>query len=412
VDLPSVVAGFEAELITLTGTVSGAFVTAGTGHSQAPLVTAGVPEGSPTAFNLRLRVVDSVREQLDLTPGCTVNLVSPLWLFGSTTQPSVWAPEQVTSQSCPGPRVASVQAFDSGTVIVRFDRNLDPASVLSNGSQFSIPGLTVSNALAIASREVWVSTSTQTPRGSYTVTVASTVRDTAGTGMDAMGNAGNFRGWVAPAVLRITEIAPSVANNRDLVELHVLQGGSVEGMTFMEASNGTPLATLPDVSVATGDLLIIHLNPDPMTAGVDAPGSETLGRTQYPQGQYGSNYDTAWDFHGGTTGISSGNRVFRIRDPLGNTQDAIATAVPGNTPAAYLSQLQGLQAEGEWLPADCGGALCTYISFPTAHDVSFNWNGAFPSGGRTTTVGRVSSGDSHHATDWAVGTGTLGFLNP
>ncbi|WP_164010677.1 chitobiase/beta-hexosaminidase C-terminal domain-containing protein [Pyxidicoccus trucidator] len=418
VDLPASLPDYESELITLTGTLNGPFSLAGAGHEQAPLVTARVPAGSPSAFNFRLRVVETVREQLDLVQGCTVRIVSPLWFFSTgtgtpLTQPSVWAPEQLVSSTCPGPRVTGGLAAGPETVIVRFDRRIDPASVLADGSQFSIAGLTVTGASASGNREVRLDTSLQTPRQLYTVAVASTVRDAQGKGVEPTGRTGSFRGWKTPAVLRITELAPGVSNQRDLVELVVLQGGSTEGITLADAASSTPLATLPDVEVLAGELIVIHLNPDRVTAGVDAPGSELTSKTAWPQAQYSSNFDTAWDFQGGTFGISGGQRVHRIRDPLGNTQDALAAVIPGFIPiAAYPDQLQALQAEGQWSPADCNGVPCTYESFPSAFDVSFDWSFAFPvSGTKTTTVGRVSSWDTDTASDWALGPATLGVLN-
>ncbi|WP_163998276.1 chitobiase/beta-hexosaminidase C-terminal domain-containing protein [Pyxidicoccus caerfyrddinensis] len=419
VDLPRFVGQFEAELISLTGTVNGAFSLAGTGHVQALLVTAGVPEGSTSAPSFRLRMVESVQDQLEVTQGCTVGLLSPLWVFATTTQPSVWAPEQVTSLSCPGPRVASALARGAGTVAINFDRRLDAASVQANGEQFSIPGLVVTSATVVSSREVWLGTSTQTPRQSYTVTVASTVRDTAGSGVVTAGNSFSFKGYQVPAQLRITEIAPAVGPNtvnfgRDLVELQVVQGGNTNGMKLEEATLANPLlAILPDVDVATGDLIVIHLNPDRDTPGVDAPGSELTSKSFWSQAQYGSNYDTAWDFHGAGNGVTGSNRVFRIRDAFGTTQDAVPVYLPlGNPPSFFPPQLQAIQAEGLWLPSDCGGQLCSYSSFPTAQNVSVNWSAAFPSGERTTTLGRVRAGDANVKEDWAVGAGTLGFLNP
>jgi hypothetical protein len=417
VDVPSEKSEYEAELLSLTGTVNGAFIAAGAGHVQAPLVTQGVPASSPSATTYRLRMVESVREQLDVTQGCTVGIRSPLWVFGATAQASVWTPEQVTSLVCPGPRVEGAQAAGQGTVIVRFDRRLNTGSVLGNGSQFTIAGLTVTGATVLTDREVWLSTSNQTPRQNYTVRVASTVRDAVGTGVDAAGNSGTFRGYAPPAVLRITELAPAIPGGtfgRDLVELYVVQGGNTNGMTLVEATLGNPvLATLPDVDVATGDVIVVHLTPDPTTPGFDAPGPELTSKTQYPQGLYTSNYDTAWDFHG-VASVSNNNRVFRIRDALGNTQDAVPFVYTLFTspPAAYLPHLQALQAEGQWLPADCNGALCTYTTFPSALDISANWTSAFPNGGRTTTVRRVFPGDSNTANDWAVGPASLGVNNP
>ncbi|MCP3143578.1 hypothetical protein [Pyxidicoccus xibeiensis] len=418
VDLPAFLPAYESELIALTGTLNGPFSLAGAGHEQAPLVTAGVPAGSPSSFNFRLRVVETVRDQLDLVQGCTVSIVSPLWFFSTgtgtpLTQPSVWAPQQLVSSTCPGPRVTGAQAAGPESVIVRLDRRIDPASVLADGSQFSIAGLTVTGASAPGNREVRLETSAQVPRQFYTVTVASTVRDNAGTGVEPTSRTGNFRGWKTPAALRITEIAPGVANQRDLMELVVLQSGSTEGITVVDAASATPLATLPDVEVLEGDLIVIHFNPDRVTPGVDAPGSELTSKTAWPQAQYASNYDTAWDFQGGTFGISGGQRVHRIRDQMGNTLDALAAVIPGFTPIpAYPVQLQARQAEGQWSPSDCNGVPCTYNSFPSAFDVSFDWGSAFPIGGtKTTTVGRVLPGDSDTASDWALGPATLGVLN-
>jgi hypothetical protein len=412
VDLPPLVGTYESEYISITGTIGGTgFVGAGTGHVQAPLVTAGVPEGSTSAANLRLRVVETLRDTLDLAPGCTVTVVSPLWRFNATTQPSVWNSSQVTSRTCPRPRVLSAQAGDRNSAVVRFDRRIDPASILPNGSQFSIPGLVVTGATA-SDRNVWLNTSNQTPRQTYTVTVASTVRDTLGSQVDPAANVTTFNGYVQPALLRISEIAPNVQAGRDLVELYVVQGGNVQGATLVDGNSpNSPLATLPDVVVNTGELIVIHLNPDRVTPNTDAPASELTSRTQYPQSLYASNYDTAWDFQGGTVGIGTGNRTLRIRDSFGVTQDAIAVISPTNTFAGFLTQLQGLQTEGQWAPLNCNGEPCTYASFPTAYDISVNWAPAFVTQGKDTTVSRIVAIDTDRREDWTTGTASLGFIS-
>ena len=155
----------------------------------------------------------------------------------------------------------------------------------------------------------------------------------------------------------------------------------------------------------------MHLVPD-VLGGTDAPGSETTGVSQYPQGVYPSNYDTAWDFHGGASGISSvGNRTLRIQDNFGVTQDAVAVIQPFSTFAGYLAQLQALQAEGQWAPPDCNGVPCTYTSFPSAYDVSVNWADVFVTTGKDTTLRRISGTDSDTASDWFVGAASLGFMS-
>ncbi|NMO15010.1 chitobiase/beta-hexosaminidase C-terminal domain-containing protein [Pyxidicoccus fallax] len=418
VDVHALVKTYESEYISISGRVGGDFFPAGAGFVQAPLVTAGVPEGSPSANNLRLRVVDMVRDELDLTQGCTVTVFSPLWRFTqsgqNTTQPSVWEENQVSALMCPGPRVASALALERNLVRIRFDRRISPGSVQTNGRQFSIPGLVVTSA-SVNGNDVLLVTGNQTERQEYTVTVANTVRDTRGSALEPAGASATFKGYVRPARLRLSEIAPAVSSGRDLVELSVVEGGSVLGATLVDGNNpNAPLATLPDVTVQTGDTIVVHLNPDRFSSGVDAPQSETQSRTEYPQAMYSSNYDTAWDFQGEASGISEGNRTLRIRDTFGVTQDAIAAIViQSGTPfAGYPAQLQALQAEGQWWPPNCGGVPCTYTSFPSALDVSINWTLAFSTPGKTTTLSRVLVDDSDQATDWDVRASTLGWPNP
>jgi hypothetical protein len=254
-----------------------------------------------------------------------------------------------------------------------------------------------------------VTTVAQTGGQPYTVTVAPSIKDTRGSSVDAAANTATFAGYQAPATLRISEASPNINNNRDLIELVVLQGGSVGNFTLVQET-GVVLATLPNVQVATGDIIVVHLVP--ISTNGDAPGSETVSKAEYPAATYAANYDTAWDFHGGTTGLTFSNRVIRVKDAVGNTQDAVAFAVTsGSPPAAYPGELQILQAEGHWLPANCGGAPCTYSSTPTAVQVSAIWTGSGTS--RTgNTVQRVGGADTNMASDWAVGPNSLGLPNP
>ncbi len=207
-----------------------------------------------------------------------------------------------------------------------------------------------------------------------------------------------------PAMLRITEVAPNILSSRDLVELVVVQGGSTNGMTLLQ--NDVVLATLPDVTVSTGDIIVVHLNPNGSNG--DAGGSETTSKNQFPQATFSANYDNAWDFQGGTTGIAYTHRVLQIKDAVGNRQDAVPFALTTGTPiGAFITELQAIQAEGLWLPADCGGAPCTNTSTPTAVEISAIWDGVGTT--RTAnTVQRISSLDTNTRNDWSVGVNTLG----
>ncbi|NTX16273.1 chitobiase/beta-hexosaminidase C-terminal domain-containing protein [Myxococcus sp. CA056] len=418
VDLPLVRDMFDSELISLQGVINGAFTPSGTGHLQAPLTTSAIPVGSSSAAQFRLRMVATVNDTVELTPGCTVSLTSPLWHYVSasaSTQPSLWVPEQLTSQTCPSPAVIETKALSATSVLVRFDRRLDAGSLLGSGAQFSITalgGLAVTGATLQSPTEVVLTTAPQTPRQGYDLKVASTLRDRRGVGVQAPTNSGFFQGFSISARLRITEVAPNMTGGRDLVELRVLQSGSVGGMTLLLDGGPAPLATFPEVEVQAGDVIVMHLNPDLVQEDA-GPQSETLGRTEFPQAAFPANHDSAWDFHSGATvSLPTGNRVLRVRDAQGAVQDGLAVTVQSNTSAGFLGELQTLQGQGQWSPTNCGGVPCTYSTLPTAWSVSVSWSSAFVSTGKQITLGRVTSVDSNSASDWAVGTGTFGLVNP
>jgi hypothetical protein len=417
VDLPAQLESYDTELITVSGTITNTFITGGTGHVQVAFNTLGVPVGHINAGLLRLRAVATVQDELDLGYGCSINLTSPLWRFNTTAQPSIWATQDVQVLSCPGPKVVSAQPLSATSLAVRFDRRISPSSVLANGSQFTFNnGLTATSA-TVVDREVRLTTSTQVGGAAYTVTAATSVKDTYGTSLDPAAPSATFTGYQQPALLRINEVAPNIASGRDVVELYVVQGGNTLNATLWQEGNATPLATLPSASVATGDIIVVHINPDKTTVpNPDAPGSETTSKTQYPSVSYTSNYDSAWDFHGGTTGITYGNIVLRVKSAVGTTQDAVAFTVSNNTNGSFPAQLQAIQNEGLWLPSNCGGVLCTYASFPTAYDVSVNWTGLPASTSRSTTnltLYRFSNGDSDRNFDWGMYStfNSLGFPN-
>ncbi|AKF83581.1 hypothetical protein MFUL124B02_36335 [Myxococcus fulvus 124B02] len=407
---------YESEYISITGTIGApGFSASGEGHLQAPFTTAGVPPGSVAASSLRLRLVAPLPDSLALEPGCSLTVTSPLWVFmsGSQTRPTLlasgWKASDLTVHSCPIPRVIDASIPDRNTVRVRFSRPLDPESLVASGSQFSIPGLSVTQAQLVDGTEVVLTTSNQVAYRQYTLTVATTVRDRRGASLDPTATQTSFRGFVRPpARLLLSEVAPHVDDGRDLVELYVLEAGFTEGATLLEGD--TTLATLPDVRVEVGDIIVIHLNPDRVTPGTDAPDSETLSKTQYAASSYGTNHDNAWDFHGGTVGVTSGNRTLRIRNVLGVTQDGVAAVLTAFAFEGYPPHLQALQAEGQWSPASCAGAPCTYNSVPSALNVSAEWTTAFLSP-LTNTFQRHGLTDSDTRDDWTTTTPSLGQLN-
>nr|WP_240360163.1 Ig-like domain-containing protein [Pyxidicoccus caerfyrddinensis] len=343
-----------------------------------------------------------------------------MWRFvnGTTNnaQPSAFSASDLTVSNCPGPKLVSASAKSLTEVVLTFDRSISATSITNAATQFTFTGGLTSSAAQVTGRQVTLTTSAQTPGTSYTVTVASSVTDRAGTPVVGANNTATFKGYRTLAVLRINEVQPSVANSRDLVELLVLSAGTTDGIVLQQDLNSSALlATLPDVTVAAGDLIVVHLNP--VTGTGATVKAETTAKDEAPAGQFADNYDTAWDFVGGTTGITLSNRLLVIKDPSGAIQDGVAFAksdLTGTPPAAFPGNLQALQATGQWLPADCAGTACTYTSAPTAIEVAADWKGIPASNATKTsvTIRRVSATDTNTKDDWAVGAHSWGAANP
>jgi hypothetical protein len=401
IDLPAAVDTYESELISITGTPQSAFTPSGTGYVATTLSTTGSANNS----NLQLRLSARIQDDLDVARNCNVTVRTPLWRSDAQAQASAWSPQDLTLHSCPAPTVLGALSASRNSVIIQLDRRIDASTVQANASQFTFTnGLTATSA-TVQGREIRLFTSVQNSTQSYRVTLATSIRDTLGTPIDSTARSATFVGFQPPAQVRINEVAPNLASQRDLIELYVVQGGSISNFTILQDS--TTLTSLPPVTVATGDIILVHFNPD--VGGTDAPGSETTSKSQYPSATWTSNSDNAWDVHATTSlPINWFNRVLRVKDPQGSTQDGVPFVRTGRTDDAnFPTELGRLQNERHWLPANCGGVACSYNSTPSALSISVNWEGV--STDRTTTVRRVSSTtDTHQASDWEVGASSLG----
>ncbi|GMU11044.1 Ig-like domain-containing protein [Corallococcus caeni] len=394
---------YESRIVTVSGKLA-AGNNSGAAFTAFPVITTGEPSPSP----LLLRVPSTVSSYLDMVSGCDVAVpTGVVWRFAAQPQVSVFAPEQLSVTGCPAPLLASAFATSLTQVKVSFSRSVDAASLTAVPTQFTFSGGLQAQSATVSGRDVLVTTSEQTAGTDYTVSVANSVKDTVGSAITTP-NSASFKGFRTGAVLRITEVQPSAANNLDLVELQVVTAGTTAGLQLLQDVNSAvTLATLPDVAVAVGDIIVVHI------AGTGE--SETSAKNQFPTSTNPANYDTAWDFKGGTTGITFSSRVILVRDAQNAIQDAVPFARnSGTPPAAFPGNLQAIQAAGQWLPADCGGALCTTATTPTAAAVSADWTSLLGSNATpaSNTVRRVSATDTNMAADWAVGAPSWGVANP
>jgi hypothetical protein len=213
----------------------------------------------------------------------------------------------------------------------------------------------------------------------------------------------------APAVVVLNEVAPNIASQRDLIELLVVQGGSTRDIRVLQnyGTSVTTLARLPDISVATNDLIVVHLNA---VAGVT---TETTGRGQCDDDAC---YPGAWDVRGeGDANIGYSYRVLVVRA----ANDAVLDAVPfmqntdlgGGKPALFPGDLAALIGDDIWQTA-CA-APCDYTDLPAMYAATVNWSsaGTSPTGN---TVQRKAGPvvNEHKVTDWdGVKAQTLGRPN-
>lgn len=409
-DLITGLGNYESEVLRLQGTIATAFGPAGTGHQSAQITTTGMTTADA---NLRLRVTDAVRAGFDLAQGCRFTLnATPMWRLNAQAQPSAWVTTDLTVNSCPAPRVVSAAALSATSVQVTFDRAVDPATVLAAGSAFTISvgasGTLGVTAAVSSGRQVTLTTATQASGASYVVHVDATVHDTRGVAIDPSARTATFTGFISVASLVLNELNPNITGSHDLIELRAVTGGSIENLRIEQAV-GTPilLATFPLVLVAAGDLIVVHLG----TPGAsDATMSETTSTTQFPVATVPSNYDTAWDLVGGTTGLTFGYRVVRLLTAAGVVLDAVPFYT-GTTASAFPGDLQAIQAAGDWLPASCGGAPCDFTTTPAAQSLSVMYTGCGTAASGN-SVRRVMGPDTNTSADWSVGASSFGLVNP
>ncbi len=403
-DLVSSLADYESRALRITGKL-GAFIAAGAPQVSAKLVTAGLDDAG-----FVLRMPEDVRAKYDLGLDCTVTVdPAAMWRYVAVAQPSVYDAARISNVTCPAPAVVAAVPLSATEVRVDFDRALDPATV--DKTDFAFDNGLGAVSVVPNGKSVTVTTTADAAGLSYTVTV-STVNDVLGTPIGKQ-NTASFKSYVSLAKLLINEINPNITASHDLVELLATTAGSVGGITLLQKGTVTEtLATLPDITVAKGDLIVVHLVPTG-TTGI-APANELASKNEYTAASYSANYDGAWDVLGGAVGLTYSNRVIELDAPGNVVVDAVPFVLSNSAapPAAFVTVLQALQAAGLWLPAKCGGVLCTYVSSPTAVAISVDYLGA-GTGPTGKSVQRKLGLDTKQGSDWNLPAAhTFGLANP
>lgn len=398
-DLVTNLDGYESEIVDLSATLAGSFVSAGSGFEKATLTSAGI--SGNTAFTVR--VPTTLRDGIDLVTGCHLAMDNvPVGRLTTQTQVGAFASADLTVTGCPAPTVQSAVAVSSTSVQITFSRHVNVASLHLDGTQFTFDnGLTATAAVVslINGRVVTVSTSPQTPGTTYLVTVGNSLTDLQGTALGAPTTA-TFTGYQVLAVVRINEVNANIANACDLIELRVIAGGSMAGYKLQERDTQT-LVTFPTFTVAKNDLIVVHMN-NGATCNPGTAVNETTAVNAQPKATFGANFDTAFDFYSADTGLTNTDNVFTLYDNAGVIMDAVFLS---DDPAGLTSatgtenQAAVVGAASQWSPT-----LATYIDtvFRINAGDDLNATGTTAAG---SSIQRIDDTDDNDKADWSTGAG-------
>jgi len=388
----------------LTGTIpaGGYYVIAETGHSLANVDQTGLGNiGSGycvvlTSSSTAVTAVNStnVIDWVTITGGTTAENASYAPDTGTNgtiarvpngTDTNTNASDFMLQTASPGVlnptpafNVTSATAASSTTVSVVFDRAPNSAQAQTSGNycislsaeaDCSGPDLTVSGAV-LAGNTVTLTTSAQTGGSSYKVYVTGVTGNVGGTALTT--STATFSGFLASAVVKISELNSNISSC-DLIELKVVTGGTMNGIKVIEGGelSDTTLITFGAITVATGDIIVLHLNSGNATCNPSAATNETTSITQFPVGTYATNYDTAWDVWSADTGLTNTDNVIIVTDSAGT---AYMDAVPisnndGAVVAAAITDFCAVYDGTIWTSvATCATALATALQGNAAID--------------------------------------------
>lgn len=407
-DVVTALDSYESELVDVVGTATGAFTAAGTSFTKVQLVTTGVPADTLN----KLRLPTTLRDSIDLVTGCQVSVNNtPVGRNGTEAQYTALFAADLTISGCPAPTVSSAASSSATQVVLTFSRNIAPASVLANGSQFTFDNGLTASAATVSGRTVTVTTSAQTGGAAYLATVASSVTDLQGTALGTPSTA-TFNGFQVPAVVRINEFNANVtAGSCDMIELRVVSGGSMTGFVLRERDTQT-LLTFPAFSVATNDLIVVHIN-NTATCNPGSAVNETTAPNAQLAATFTRNYDTAYDFYSSDAGLTNTDNVFTLFDGLGNIVDVVFTADAASGLAAAATETAAATAvataPGAWNIAGMPGVHPAggYV------DDNFRMNAALDLNDAATTlytgssIQRLDNTDDNDKDDWNSATITV-----
>ncbi|HEX4419200.1 MAG TPA: DNA/RNA non-specific endonuclease, partial [Kofleriaceae bacterium] len=190
-DVVTAIDHYDSELVTITGTLTAAPSSGGTGFERATISTAGIAIDP----NFQLRMPVTVIDAIDMVGTCqfTVSRV-PMGQFNTQAQIAAFNASDIQLHNCPAPTVMSVNATSATTLVLTLSRNILPGSVRADGSQFTFNGGLVATRAAVSGRTITITTTAQVGATPYTTTIARTVTDLQGAAISGIAMFPGFGG--------------------------------------------------------------------------------------------------------------------------------------------------------------------------------------------------------------------------
>ena len=408
-DVVTNLAGYDSTIVTVAGTLNTAFASSGTGFMSSELNTTGISNNT----SYTMRVPTAVLSAIDMVATCNVTATKiPVDRFNATVELGVYQASDVQLTGCPAPLLVSAVASTATTAVISFSRNIDPTTVMADGSQFTSDGGLSITAAVVAGRTITLTTSAQTGGTTYNITAASTLTDLQGTALAAPLTV-PLVGFVTPATVVINELNANVTNSCDVIELRVMTDGSMGNFKITERLGNTASHemnfTFPaGFTVTKNSIIMVHTNSStPATCNPNGATQELNSPTDQPAATYVGNYDTAYDFWVDDDGLTATDNVITLYDGTGDIIDAVFLTTTNSGAADTLAQAGIVGAAAQWIPTASSYTVATYVA---AAVLGLGSTSKTVTAG-STSIQRNTDTDTNMAADWVTGSESFGTLN-
>jgi hypothetical protein len=206
----------------------------------------------------------------------------------------------------------------------------------------------------------------------------------------------------------INEIAAAVGEGCDLVELRIVEGGTMAGMELRERAS--LVVAFGDLIVETDDIVVVHFDAeDTVNCNPQSAQSELLSKNEYPASLYPGNLDSAWDAYVKDTGLTATTNVLTLYDDAGEIMDAVLLSDKSTGTAAADSEAQAavIAAAFEWTAPDGSVPPGGFVD----NDFCANAANGLAASNLTTSVQRLRNLDANLKDDWTSAASSWGTIN-